>query len=151
MKLRFVDVVFIFSSKRHRYFSNGPSSLCSSTRLFRPFFLDFQLVCGDTIAQKVLAHTHSVSLHLKCSLNSPSSPLLFFLCLFQHHRWKNITAASALKLSVQSLDHRRFHFALISGRIQSGSSSSAGATYRKSVSIPNFWNSFPSSNLVKKL
>ena len=145
------EVTFTFSFKTLRYFSSGPSPLCSSTRLLRPLPLNLGLLEVTSKQQYVLLHRHNTSAHLNSSLNRPGSLLSCCLCFTQHVLGKKFATASAVKLLTQSFDRNLCYSALISGLIQSSSSFSARARYSESVSISNSSNLFTSQNLVKKL
>ena len=57
------EVTFIFSFKTLRYFSSGPTPLCSSTRLFRTLLLNICLLEVRSYQQYVLPHRQ----HLRTS------------------------------------------------------------------------------------
>ena len=143
-------VTFTVSFKTLRYFSSGPTPLCSSTHLLGALLLNLGLLEVILLQQYVLLHRHNNSVHLNSSLKRPGSLLSCFLCFTQHVGGKIFTTASALKLSTRSFDQNLCHSALSSGLIQSSSSLSAREKYNESVSNSNFPDLFTSQSLVKR-
>ena len=85
-----VEVTFTFSFRTLRYFSSGPSPLCSSTCLLRPLLLSLSLLDVTSLQQYIFLHRHKITVHLNSSLNRPSSLLSCCLCFTQHVLGKNL-------------------------------------------------------------
>ena len=82
-------IFFVFSSSTQPWFSMDPSTLCSSTNLFRFLKLNLIFVVVATLQQQVMLHKHSISIHLNFLLMILGSLLSSFWCLSKHIWWKN--------------------------------------------------------------